>query len=47
MFDPFPAFCGVNAGFPWLLCVNGFESLLRSDWLDPPDARKRSKKSEN
>lgn len=31
MFDPLPAFCGVNAGLPWLLCVNGFESLFRSD----------------
>lgn len=31
MFDPLLTFCGVNAGLPWLLCANGFESLLRSD----------------
>lgn len=42
-FDVLPAFCGVNAGFPWLVCVNGFESLLRSDCPDPPDARSLSK----
>lgn len=42
MFELLLTFCGVNAGLPWLLWLNGFESLLRSDWLDPPDARNRS-----
>lgn len=40
----FPAFCGVNAGFPCPECANGLEaSLLRSESLDEPDARNRSK----